>query len=131
MATQLYTPAGSASDALANLTRAQWADWVTQWQPYQQKLFDYAQDPTVVSKAMQEASSDVNASFDQQQVSTQERLRGLGMTLTLDEQHALNRSTGMARSLADVNAQNTAGMAARARQQAILGNPAPNLGIGG
>jgi predicted exporter len=122
---------GSASDALASLTRAQWADWVSNWQPFENKLFDYAQDPTVVAKAMTGASQDVNAAFDQQAVSTQERLRGLGMSLNADEQHAVNRSTGLARSLADVNAQNLARDSARARQQSILGNPAPNITSGG
>ncbi len=63
-------------------------------------------------------------------MATQERLRGLGLTLSADEQHAMDRSTGLSRSLADVGAQNTARDQTLARQQSILGNPAPTIGLG-
>lgn len=118
----------SASDTFANLTRSQWANYITQWVPYENKFIDYATDPTVVSKAMQDASQNVTGAFDRQGAATEERLRGLGLTLNADEQHASNRSLGIAKSLADVNAQNTARDQKLARQQSILGNPTPVIG---
>lgn len=118
----------SASDAFADLTRQQYSDWVNTWSPYENKLIEYATDPTVVSGAMSDASTSVNGSFDRQETATQNRLKGLGLTLNADEQRASDRSTGLARASADVDAQNRVRDQVTARQNAILGTPVPGLG---
>lgn len=116
-----------AGQNYAALTREMWNSYVTNFVPYENKLIEYAMDPSVVSDAMSEASSFVDDSFTAQQAATQRRLKGLGLTLDADEQRAADRSFGLAKSLADVQAQNTAGEQTRARQQSILGNSAPGL----
>lgn len=114
-----------ASDTFAALTRQQWADYVSNFVPYENKLISYAMDPKTVTNAMQKASQNIDSAFDAQQASTQRQLRGMGVTLSDDEQAAANRRFGLSKSLADVQAQNVAGELTRQRQQSILGNPAP------
>lgn len=117
-----------AAQTYAAMTRDQWANYVNTFVPLENQLIQYATDPTQVTKAMTNASADVNASFDQQEGATQRRLRGLGVTLDADQQAAQKRQFGLSRALADVGAQNTAGDLTRQRQQSILGNPAPVTG---
>lgn len=118
-----------AADTYARLTRENWYTYLNELGvPQENKLLKYATDPTVVSNAMTEASQDVNQSFDRMAGITNERIRGLGLSLDPDEQQAVARSTGLARSLADVGAQNRVRDMTRARQQSILGNPAPDIG---
>lgn len=116
-----------ASQNYAALTRDMWASWTKNFLPYENDLIEYATDPTVVSKAQAQASTDVTQAFEAQQGATQRRLKGLGLTLDPEEQRAVDRSYGLAKSLADVNAQNVTGQRVRERQQSILGNPAPQL----
>jgi len=118
----------TANDMFAQLTRDQWQSYVTNYVPYENDLIKYATSTTAVGDAMKSASADVNSAFDNSTAATQRRLAGLGLTLSPDEQAASTRSTGLARSLADVNAQNTARDATVARQQSILGNPTPRIG---
>lgn len=117
-----------AAQTYAAMTRDQWANYVNTFVPLENQLIQYATDPTQVTKAMTNASADVNASFNQQEGATQRRLRGLGVTLDADQQAAQKRQFGLSRALADVGAQNTAGDLTRQRQQSILGNPAPVSG---
>ena len=117
-----------AAQTYAAMTRDQWANYVNTFVPLENQLIQYATDPTQVTKAMTNASADVNASFDQQEGATQRRLRGLGVTLDADQQAAQKRQFGLSRALADAGAQNTAGDLTRQRQQSILGNPAPVTG---
>jgi hypothetical protein len=118
------TPAG---DAYAALTRDMWSQYVSDFVPYENKLISFAQDQNAPADAMSRASGLVNQSFDQQQGATQRRLQGLGLTLNPDEQAAQTRSYGLARSLADVTAQNNARDLTIQRQQNVLGNPVPTL----
>jgi hypothetical protein len=121
----------SAQEDYAALTREQWQSYITNFVPYENKLIEYATDPSVVSNAMSGASADVNAAFDSRAAGTARHLGGLGLTLDADEQRASTRSLGLARSLTDVGAQNAARDATVARQQSILGNPMPTLkGLG-
>ena len=119
----------SVSDQYAALTRQQWNEYLTVLGvPQENKLIDYATNPATVSNAMSEASSDVNQAFDRQADVSTRRLQGLGLTLTPEEQTASTRQTGLARSVADVGAQNRVRDQTIARQQSILGNPAPQIG---
>ena len=121
----------AAGDAYAAMTRQSWFDYMnTLGVPQENKLISYATDPNTVTNAMTEASSDVTGAFDRQQAATQRRLSGLGLTLNADEQAASARDTNLARSLADVGAQNRARDQTLARQQAIIsgGRSAPQLG---
>lgn len=117
-----------AGDTYAALTRDQWQNYVSTFVPIENTLISYATDPSTVTNAMSEASADVGRAYDVQQGATQRRLQGLGVSLTPEQQAAQKRSYGLSRSLADVGAQNTAAEITRSRQQAIIGNPAPQGG---
>lgn len=119
----------SAEDAYAAMTRQGWYNYMnTIGVPQENKLIAYATDPATVTDAMSSASSDATSAFDNQAANTQRNLTSLGLSLSPDEKAASDRDTNVARSLADVGAQNTARDQTMARQQAILGNPAPTLG---
>lgn len=118
------TPVG---DAYAALTRQMWDSYVTNFMPYENKLIKYATGANVVSDAMGSASEFIDKSFDVQQASSQRRLKGLGLQLSADEQAASDKSFNLAKSLADVGAQNMVRDQTVARQRAILGNPVPTL----
>jgi hypothetical protein len=122
-----------AGDTFAALTRQQWADYTQNFVPLENQLIDYATDPGVVKSAMSKASATVNQSFDAQEASTARRLKGLGIALSPEEKAAQARSAGLARSLADVQAQNLTRDMTERRQQSVLGNPAPSAvtGVGG
>lgn len=120
-----------AADTFAALTRDQWATYVSTFVPIENQLIDYATDAGRPDQAMAEASTRVNAAFDAQVGSTDRRLRGLGVVLDAGEQAAQQKSYGLARSLADVGAQNLARDLTVRRQQSVLGNPAPQGAQGG
>lgn len=114
-----------ASDTYAAMTRDQWNTYANIFVPIENKLIEYATDPAVVTNAMATAGENVNDAFDAQGGQTQRRLKGYGLQLTGEEQASSDRQTGVARALADVNAQNNARDVTQARQQSILGNPVP------
>lgn len=116
----------SAQESFAALTRAQWDQYLSDYVPLENLMINYATDPNAVSTAVTAARRGVAQSFDAQQASSQRRLRGLGLTMDSDEQASADRSTALARSLADVGAANLTADRVRERQQTLLGNPAPN-----
>ena len=64
-----------AAQTYAAMTRDQWANYVNTFVPLENQLIQYATDPGQVTKAMTNASADVNASFNQQEGAVQRRLR--------------------------------------------------------
>jgi hypothetical protein len=119
--------APSAAASYAALTREQWRNYVSTFVPIENQLIQYATDRTRPQQAMQEASTDVNQSFDAQEGVLGRRLRGMGVSLTAEEQAAGTRSLGLNRALSDVQAQNMARDLTVQRQQSLLGNPAPTV----
>lgn len=118
-----------ASDTYAAMTRDMWNVWVKEFMPYEDKLYQFATDSGAADRAMADASANVNQAFDAQQGATDRRLRGLGLELTPEEAKASQRSMGIARSLADVSAQNLAGQRTRERQRAVIGSPSPETSV--
>ena len=114
----------SAQDALAQFTRQQWQQYVSQFIPIENELIDYAMDPTVVQKNMDKALAGVRGSFDAQQGITQRRMRGLGIQLNPDEAAAAKRDTALQKGLAEVQAANVARDLTVDRQRSIMGGPA-------
>lgn len=121
-------PSGmSAAQTYAALTREQWANYLRDTVPFENRLISYSNDPRVVTDAMSEASADAQQAFRNRAAVQQRGLRSLGVTLDPDEQRAAARSTSLAGSLADVHAQNVARDATMARQRSVLGSPVPTL----
>jgi hypothetical protein len=116
-----------ASDTFAALTRQQWADFQRDIAPYENKLIEFSNSTTAATDAMNRGIETVGSAFDRQDGATDSRLKGLGLTLNADEQHAADRSSSLAQATAEVHAANSAGMQTRSLQQALLGNPTPNI----
>lgn len=119
--------AGGAGSAYAALTREMWDSYLQNFVPIENRLIRYATDRNAPGLAMQEASVNVGEAFERRQEANARQMRGLGLTLDPEEQRAVDRSYGIARSLADVTAQNNARDTTIARQQQILGNPIPKV----
>lgn len=120
-----------ASRTFEALTRQQWDTYLSEFVPLENQMIEYAMSDATVDDAVMQARFDVGRAFDQQQGVQDRRLRGYGLQLNEDEQRAADRSTGLARSLADVNAANLTTQRVRDRQNSLLGNPAPAMGSGG
>lgn len=120
-------PGMSADQTYAALTRQQWQNYQQFSVPFENRLISYSSDPAVVTDAMREASTDARRAFASRATASQRGLREMGLSLDADEQRAVDRSRGLAASLADVHAQNTARDATLARQQSVLGNPTPTI----
>ena len=119
-------PAGaSAADTYAALTRDQWQTYVSTFVPIENQLIQYATDRNRPLQAMADASKEVTESYAAQEGAVGRQLRGLGVSLSGDEQAAQTRALGLSKSLADVGAQNMAHDLTVQRQQSLLGNPAP------
>ena len=122
-------PSTFAQDTYAAVTKDQWYSYLNEiGVPQEMALQKFATDPSVVTNAMAEAGADVNKAFDRQQAANQRNLSSLGLTLSADEKASADRSSNLARSLADINAMNMARRSTRALQQSVLGNPAPMIG---
>jgi hypothetical protein len=120
-------PKDYSQQTYAALTRQQWDDYLRNFVPLENILIDYATDPQTVNDAVMQARTDVANSFEAQQGTQERRMRGLGISLDAQEQAAVDRRTGLARSLADVSAANLTTERVQDRQQALLGQPAPNV----
>jgi hypothetical protein len=123
-------PTGQADASFAALTREMWANYLRDTVPLENRLISYSSDPGVVTSAMDEAGRDARRAFSARAAAAQRGLRAQGLQLDEEERGAVDRSTSLARSLADVNAQNVARDTTTARQQSILGNPSPAIGRG-
>jgi len=120
----------SAADQFAALTRQQWQDYVSQFIPFENDLLEYARNPAVVTQNVEQARAGVAAAFDAQQGITQRKLRAKQQTLTPEEQAAMEKQTALSRSLADVQAANTAREMTVSRQRSVAG-AVPSPGVGG
>ena len=118
---------GAASNTYQALTRQQWADYVGTYVPIENKLIEFATDATQPAKAMAKASESVQNAFGAQEGDFQRKMRGLGVTLTADEQAAQTRAAGLSKSLADVQAQNVAQTQTRNLQYGLMGSPSPDV----
>lgn len=115
----------SAADTYAALTREQWRNYVSTFVPIENQLIEYATDRERPAQEMAQASELVQDAYQAQEGVQARRMRGLGLSLTGEEQAAQQRALGLSRSLADVGAQNMARDLTVQRQQSLLGNPAP------
>ncbi len=124
-------PTPSADASFASLTREMWENYLRDTVPLENRLISYSSDPGVVTNAMDEAGRDAQRAFTARAAVAQRGLRAQGLALDSEERGVVDRSTSLARSLADVNARNVARDATLARQQSILGNPSPAMGGSG
>jgi hypothetical protein len=115
---------GSASDRMGNLMRAEWEDYRTRFQPYDQKLVGLATSDADNQVAIERARSGVAGSFDVAQGSLQRNQQRLGLSSTPEEVALQSRNSQASKTLAEVGAMNGTRIAALDRDKQILGGDA-------
>lgn len=114
-------PPMTASDTYAALTRAQWDDYVARFIPIENNLISFATDWTKPQQAAEAAQADVQAQFAQAPAIAERRARSQGIGLRPEESAAIERSSKLNQSLAEVQAGNSARDATTSRQRQVLG----------
>ena len=111
---------GSASDLMGKITREQWSDYVTRFQPYDQKLIGLATGQADNELAIKRARSGVGASFEVAQGSQQRSNERLGLSSAADETAVMARNSANAKTLAELNVVNNTRLHAEDRDNQIL-----------
>lgn len=118
------TKAGSASDKMGNLIRAEWDDYVTRFQPYDQKLIGLATGDADNQAAIQRARGTVGQSFDVAQGTLQRNQERLGLSNAADEVAVQNRNTATAKTISELNAINGTRIHAQDRDLSLMAGDA-------
>ncbi|WP_299202590.1 hypothetical protein [uncultured Amphritea sp.] len=109
-----------ASTLLGNLSRAQWEDWKLRFQPYIGQLSDMATDENAGNTAALQAQQAVGLSFDNSVKTLKTGQSDLGISLDATETATQNRNINLNRAATQVDAMNSARVAAEDRKQKIL-----------
>lgn len=117
-----------AADTQAALTRDQWNTYVANFMPVEDNLIKYAQNQALPAENAERAIAGVGQAFEQQQGISQRRMKAYGIQATPEQTAAIDRSTKLNKSLAEVQAGNTARDMTLQRQRSIMGG-APQGGI--
>jgi len=122
---------GSASDQMAGITRDQWDDYLTRFQPYELKVSGLATGQLDNEQAIARARGSVAGSFDVSQGTMQRDRERFGLATAgtnPDEQPILQARTGLSRAAAEVSAINGARTETANRDMKLLsGNMAVGL----
>lgn len=110
-----------AQDTQAALARDQWATYLQMFMPVEDKMISYATDIRNPGIAAERAVGMVDKAFDANAGVQQRRRRAYGITLTGDEQKAVDRRANLDESLTKVQAANTSRDMTLSRQRQIIG----------
>jgi hypothetical protein len=118
---QQFSP-DSQSTQLANLSLQQWQQAAQMMYPAEQRLIQYAENPSYIANQRAQAAGDSNAAFDAQ-LGARNRLLALqGISPSAAQSAALDKQTALARAQAQAGAMNqAAGLAAQTQQNVLQG----------
>ncbi len=122
--------AGSASDQMASITREQWDDYVTRFQPYESQVVGLATGQADNEAAIARARGSVTGAFDVSQgtmMRDRERFGLASAGANPDEMPALQARSGLSRAAAEVAAINGARTETNNRDMQLLSG---NMAIG-
>jgi len=114
------TKAGSASDRAGRLHREEWYDYLSRFQPYDQKLLALATGDGDNKAAIQRSRESVGTAFDVATGSMQRDLSRMGLSEAADERSQRDASTGLARAAAEVSAVNGARLHTQDRDMKLM-----------
>lgn len=117
-----------AADTQAALTRDQWDTYLKNFVPVEDNLIRYANNLAAPTENAERAIAGVGQAFEQQTGIAERRMRAYGIQPTQEQTTAIDRNTKLNKSLAEVQAGNTARDATISRQRSIMGG-APQGGI--
>ncbi len=118
------TKSGSASDRMGQLIRAEWDDYVTRFQPYDQRVISMATGDEDNLAAVGRARAGVAGSFDVAQGTLQRNKERLGLSDAADEIAVQNRNTTTARTSSELNAINGTRIHAQDRDLSLMAGDA-------
>lgn len=118
--TQAFSGDQGASTLLGQISRAQWEDWKLRFQPYIGDLKGLATDDMAGQKAADQAQAAVGMSFDNAGKTLAMSRSDLGISLDQTESAAQSRSMNLGKAASEVDAMNSARVAAEDRKQKIL-----------
>lgn len=109
-----------ASDTLGALTRAQYADYLSRFVPFENEQIAYATDQARPDKDAQAAIKTVDTAFDGIAGQTTRRNERLGLTASPEQMAAIQRNTNLQKGLAEVTGANRAAQQTYDRQNQIF-----------
>jgi hypothetical protein len=118
------TKSGSASDRMGQLIRSEWDDYVTRFQPYDQRVISMATGDEDNLAAVGRARAGVAGSFDVAQGTLQRNKERLGLSDAVDEVAVNNRNTTTARTSSELNAINGTRIHAQDRDLSLMAGDA-------
>jgi len=110
----------SASDKMARITRDQWADYKLRFQPYEDRLAAAFKNGGLLEGERERIPTVVDQSFNSMKGMADRSLSRYGMQSTGLENEARDRSMGLNKSLATVDAYNTLYKTADERQDKLM-----------
>jgi len=110
----------SASNKMARITREQWEDYKKRFQPYEDRLAAAYANGGLLEGERERIPTAVNQSFDSMRGIADRGLSRYGITSSADETNARDRSMGLNKSLASVDAYNTLYRVADERQDRLM-----------
>lgn len=99
--------AKKASNIRAAIARDQWQDYKTRFQPLENILLGYAQNPnSLIQPLREEAMGRINSQYGLALPMAQRRLGSYGLTMTDDQRQRFQNRNQMDKKLAEVQAMN-------------------------
>lgn len=109
-----------ASDALAQLTRANWLNYISRFRDKEDLLIAYATDPNKAREAATMAGTNVDEAFGRVQGGLDRTLQRQGVTMSPEQSAALARTRNTQQDLARIGAKNQASRAVHDLQSSIM-----------
>lgn len=120
----------SASNLLASITKQQYANYQSMYQPIENQQIAFATDPNQPLAAAQRAGVQTGNAFQAQQQGLTKQLQGQGIALTPTMKASLDRKNAVAQSLATDNAMNHAAQSTYDTQTSVLTGAPSSTQIG-
>lgn len=128
---QQPTDGTTAADMAANLLAQEYANWETQFKPVELNLLGQSsvQDPTVLTRAISEATNTANQAYDAMPGIQQRAMAARGIAPTADQTMVQDRLTGLSRAAAVAGARNQARQNVATQDDLIAWGAAPNPNV--
>lgn len=101
-------PAGESANAMrARIAREQWADYKQRFQPIENKLIGYAQNPKTLTDPLKaEATGRINSQYGMAPQQIERRMESYGLQVTPEMQNRIAKRLNYDKGLAQVQADN-------------------------
>ncbi len=112
-------PDTTASDAQGRIARKQFNIWKTKFAPIIDETFDWLDDPGFIKSNIDSAKTAVNQAHDASKGSTARAMERYGISMSDEEQAALDKEANLTRSMDLTKTANDVRVASDARRDAV------------